>query len=145
MNWGGVLFDVPVEWYAVSVCFATGAPPPAGYLTNQRPHAQCSRISEGAARCGPPVDELTDDGVLVVGTETSTNLVAKVRPNTVVAGRPARVMTSPAEAELQGADQVVSADILLPHQEVLSVTAYVGPSTSTGRVLGMLASARLSA
>ena len=104
VNWGGVLFDVPVGWYAVSVCFATGAPPPAGYLTNQRPHAQCSRISEGAGRCGPP-----------------------------------------AEAELQGADQVVSADILLPHQEVLSVTAYVGPSTSTGRVLGMLASARLSA
>ena len=95
VDWDGVQFDVPVGWYPVSVCFATAAPPPVGYLTTQPPHAQCSRISDTAGRCGPPVDELGDDDVLVMGTQMP---ISKIRPNSVVAGRPARVTTSAAEA-----------------------------------------------
>jgi hypothetical protein len=143
VTWEGVQFAVPVGWYPVSVCFLTGAPPPVDYLTTQPPHAQCSRISESAGRCGPPIDKVDDDGVLVVGTQTSTSFIEKVRPNAVVAGRPARVTTSPAGSEYS-ADQEVRADILLPHHQVLTVIAYVGPSASPERVLAMLHGARLS-
>src|SRR4051812_13568583 len=53
VTWNGVQFKVPVGWYAVSVCFATGSTtPPAGYLTTQPPHAQC----DGNGSCGPPID-----------------------------------------------------------------------------------------
>jgi hypothetical protein len=139
VNWDGVEFDVPVGWYPVSVCFATSAPPPVGYLTTRPPHAQCARISDTAGRCGLPVDQLGDGDVLVVGAQTWP---AKIRPNTVVAGRPARVTTSTAVA-FQGAAQVVQADILLPHHRILRVTAYLGRSASAGGVLAMLNGARL--
>ncbi len=139
VNWDGVQLDVPVGWYPVSVCFATAAPPPVGYLTTQTPRAQCSRISDTAGRCGPPIDQLGDSDVLVVGTQT---LLEKIRPNTVVAGRPARVTTSSDEA-FPGAAQVVHADILLPHHQVLRITAYLGRSASAERVLATIKGARL--
>jgi hypothetical protein len=141
VNWDGVQFDVPVGWYPVSVCFTTGAPPPVGYLTTQPPHAQCSRVSDTAGRCGPPVTHLDHDGVLVIGIQTSTSLTGTIRTNTVVAGRPARVTTS--RATFPGADRCVRADILLPHGQVLSVSAYVGPAGSPKRVLALLNGARL--
>jgi hypothetical protein len=56
MNWDGVQFDVPVDWYAVSTCFTPSTDPPVGLLTTQPPHAQCRELADGrGGHCGAPV------------------------------------------------------------------------------------------
>ena len=144
VNWDGVQFDVPVGWYPVSVCFLTASTtPPVGYLTSQPPQAQCAPADAAGGSCHPPASQLSDKDVLVVAAQTSTSLARNIRPNAIVAGRPARIVTSPAHAEFPGADQIVRADILLLHHQVLTVTAYLGRSAQVERVVAMLHGARL--
>jgi hypothetical protein len=144
VNWDGVHLKVPVGWYPVSVCFSTGGTPvPVGYMTTQTPHAQCSGAADSTGgRCHPPVDQLGDKDVLVFGGQTSRRLMRKLRPNTTLAGRPARVTTSPGEGTY-GESKVLNADLLFPHREVLEVTAYLGPSASAKPIITMLEHGRL--
>jgi hypothetical protein len=140
VNWTGVQFEVPVGWYDVPVCFMTGSTaPPIGYLTTQPPHAQCDD-----SHCGPPIDEVGASDVLVMALQSSTSLVRPIRPDTTVAGRPAQLRTSPGENQF-GADQILEEDVLLPHHQVLLVTAYLGTAASPERqrFLAMIRNARL--
>jgi len=108
---------------------------PLGFLTTEAPHAQCQ-----ADTCGPPVDHLGERDVLVVAEQSSRSRVARIRPNTTVAGLPAEIQTRPTGAV--GASQAVRAFVLLPHREVLEVTSYLGPDASSKHLLAMIRSGR---
>lgn len=145
VNWDGVHFTVPVGWYPVSVCFGTGKSErrPVGFLTTQPPHAQCSPADAAGGPCVPPETQLGDSDVLVVAEQT-TSAVLKVRPDTTVAGRPARLTTLAGEGRY-GEGRILETDIWLPRHQVLLVTAYLGRSAANERerVVAMLTGARL--
>jgi hypothetical protein len=131
VTWSGIKFRVPDGWYPVDVCFATGLAMPLGYLTTEAPHAQCH-----ANTCGPPVDHLGENDVLVVAEQTSASLIARVHPNATVAGYPAQIQTRTTGA--LGANRTVQTDVLLPHHEVLELTSYLGPDASSQRIDAMI-------
>jgi hypothetical protein len=140
VTWSGIEFSVPVGWYPVRVCFHTMLAMPVGYLTTGAPHAQCDGNT-----CGPPVDHLGESDVVVMAEQSTTWDLRAMHPNAIVAGRPAQIRTR-ADGQF-GASQTVEALVLLPHREVLDVTAYLGPSASAQheQLLAMIRGGRLRA
>jgi hypothetical protein len=138
VTWSGIEFNVPVGWYPVDVCFATTLAMPLGYLTTQTPHAQCHENA-----CGAPVNHLGASDVEVLADQSSTSLMRRIHPNTTVAGLPAQIVTRP-DGQF-GAHQTVEAFVLLPHHEVLHVTAYLGPHASSEPLIAMIKGGRAHA
>lgn len=96
-----VAFQIPESWYAVDVCFTTGAvESPVGFIMTAAPGAQCESSPDHTA-CHAPVAQPPGDGDVVVtlkavGDPRSSGL-GPFEPNATIAARPAMIQYTATE------------------------------------------------
>jgi hypothetical protein len=135
-----ITFDLPPGWRAVPVTFDSGGFTPDAYWTNQSTLAQCrpNPSEHGDTSCGPPIASVNPHGFLAVVTSLPVD-DRTFRPNTVIAGRQASVVSTSCRPTLgcyAGGRRLLHVEIRTPGRpsadllDTLDLRVYFGAGAS---------------